>query len=469
MSEFYKIRRGDTLEKISGRLGISIPDLIKLNNIKNEDRIYAGRSLKLPLLAEEAAQAPAAKQAFDVSARGNAEVPIPTPRPTSPELNVAAEPSNTSSIFGRTVTPQSDPKDIKLLQGSLQSMGYDLGKWGADGKYGRQTTKALQEFQRDNGLDITGHADQKTIASLYNKMMQSTHLNYMAGDTRPSERALEGIVNADRPALNIEQADMIEKAWHAIETGEPVVTPVALSSRPLIVLDLGHGAGEDEGAVSKHNKHSEVDVVDPVGRRMGEMLKGLGYDVVYTRNPGEAFRYGYSDSVGPEGLSSLEARAEFAHVYADMTGHEKVYFISLHADASSPSVRGATMLAGSLGNRNGRVDFGRAAIDPASKTLSHHLADHYQIGDKSKVTTADASMLEHFEKRDLSSDRVATLVELGYLSNKEDAAKLAEMAENPDKAAAALVKGLVSFDQSQQPPAPTPDVTRVASLEPTFH
>ena len=45
---YYTIQSGDTLSKISKKLGISIRDLADANNIQNINKIYAGQKLKLP-------------------------------------------------------------------------------------------------------------------------------------------------------------------------------------------------------------------------------------------------------------------------------------------------------------------------------------------------------------------------------------------------------------------------------------
>ena len=46
--------------------------------------------------------------------------------------------------------------DVKVLQEYLIDLGYDLGKWGADGDYGDQTELAVMKFQQDHGLDDDG-------------------------------------------------------------------------------------------------------------------------------------------------------------------------------------------------------------------------------------------------------------------------------------------------------------------------
>lgn len=46
--------------------------------------------------------------------------------------------------------------DVKAMQEALMGLGYDLGKWGADGDFGAATEAAVKIFQRDHGLPQTG-------------------------------------------------------------------------------------------------------------------------------------------------------------------------------------------------------------------------------------------------------------------------------------------------------------------------
>lgn len=47
--KIYVIRRGDTLSQIAVRYGVSIRTLMRINNIRNADRIYAGQRLRIPV------------------------------------------------------------------------------------------------------------------------------------------------------------------------------------------------------------------------------------------------------------------------------------------------------------------------------------------------------------------------------------------------------------------------------------
>jgi peptidoglycan hydrolase-like protein with peptidoglycan-binding domain len=52
------------------------------------------------------------------------------------------------------------------MQEALQTAGYKLPKYGADGKFGDETVKALKKFQTDHCLKDTGRLDKQTMEQL---------------------------------------------------------------------------------------------------------------------------------------------------------------------------------------------------------------------------------------------------------------------------------------------------------------
>ena len=57
-------------------------------------------------------------------------------------------------------------EDVRQLQSMLIQLGYDCGRWGADGDFGDMTEMAVRNFQRDYNLDVDGIAGKDTIAVL---------------------------------------------------------------------------------------------------------------------------------------------------------------------------------------------------------------------------------------------------------------------------------------------------------------
>jgi len=56
--------------------------------------------------------------------------------------------------------------DVGKMQEALQTAGYKLPRYGADGKFGDETVKALKKFQTDHCLKDTGRLDKQTMEQL---------------------------------------------------------------------------------------------------------------------------------------------------------------------------------------------------------------------------------------------------------------------------------------------------------------
>lgn len=66
----------------------------------------------------------------------------------------------------------SEGESVSELQTKLIRLGYDLGRWGADGDFGDMTEMAIKEFQRDNNISVTGIADDETLTVLEGKVVE---------------------------------------------------------------------------------------------------------------------------------------------------------------------------------------------------------------------------------------------------------------------------------------------------------
>ena len=55
---------------------------------------------------------------------------------------------------------------MKTLQEYLLTLGYDLGKWGADGDFGDSTELALKAFQKAAKIEVDGECGPATIKAL---------------------------------------------------------------------------------------------------------------------------------------------------------------------------------------------------------------------------------------------------------------------------------------------------------------
>lgn len=62
------------------------------------------------------------------------------------------------------IDSESSREDIVSLQTRLEVIGYPLPRYGADGDYGGETISAVEEFQRNNNLEVTGIATVDTLS-----------------------------------------------------------------------------------------------------------------------------------------------------------------------------------------------------------------------------------------------------------------------------------------------------------------
>ena len=66
----------------------------------------------------------------------------------------------------RSLSNGDEGDDVKEMQGYLIQLGYDCGKWGADGDFGDSTEMAVKEFQKDHSLTVDGEYGTKTHAAM---------------------------------------------------------------------------------------------------------------------------------------------------------------------------------------------------------------------------------------------------------------------------------------------------------------
>ena len=81
------------------------------------------------------------------------------------EVEPQAEPVNTKDLMTRyNEGGKKAMPEIKKLQTELSRLGFDPN--GIDGKYGNGTFKAVQDFQKANGLQVDGQAGTDTLAAI---------------------------------------------------------------------------------------------------------------------------------------------------------------------------------------------------------------------------------------------------------------------------------------------------------------
>jgi N-acetylmuramoyl-L-alanine amidase len=219
------------------------------------------------------------------------------------------------------------------------------------------------------------------------------------------------VAGAAKPAAAPEPR--IEKAKAPLQP----LTP----SKKVVVIDAGHG-GKDPGALGSDTK--EKDLTLPAARALRDRLERSGrYKVVLTRD---------TDVFIP-----LERRVQIARrANADL-------FLSLHADSGGdPNVRGATVytLSEKGADRAARYSFQEdsfidVAMPGSSEAVNRILLDLTQRGTVNRSSTFAEHLLHRIGKetqllgrshRDagymvlLAPDVPAVLMEMGFITNRED-------------------------------------------------
>lgn len=216
---------------------------------------------------------------------------------------------------------------------------------------------------------------------------------------------------------------IVIKILHVDEFGRQAC---ALKMNPKeIVLDFGHG-GRDIG--TKFGEIYEKDVVKKVGLKLANILTKQGYVVHLTR---------LDDEFVP-----LDLRTYFANLSTNAS-----LFVSLHANhATKPEVCGIETHRMD-GNLLQGVDFGPSVSEYDMHTYSARLAKLVQ--EQLLHATKDYGVLNRRVKRSVSQvllgvEMPAILVELGFLSNPQEAQLLNSQAYQL-QLAQGISKGINSY------------------------
>ena len=127
----------------------------------------------------------------------------PTPAQTPPQTLTCASPTAQQKArafvdpalrdvaSGKTeLAKNAKGPSVQKMQEALQTAGYKLPRYGADGKFGDETAKALKKFQTDHCLKDTGRLDKQTMEQLsiastkfpeYGKLFADGKLNTTIG------------------------------------------------------------------------------------------------------------------------------------------------------------------------------------------------------------------------------------------------------------------------------------------------
>jgi len=231
-------------------------------------------------------------------------------------------------------------------------------------------------------------------------------------------------------AIYISRIDA-EKLFLPLLSPSSVPSPAAPTLR-VIAIDAGHG-GQDTGTQNKSFKLDEKAFTLDVAKRLRALLMKQGYKVVMTRTD--------------DRFVELPRRAEIANkAGADL-------FISIHfnAVAGSPTVRGSETYVMTPQNQRSTSSAKRDASDnvanpgnrndPWNALLGYHM--HNQVIDALRGEDRGFKRARFAVLRLVNSPGV--LIEAGYLSNNDEARRIATPAYRA-ALAEALSQGVRSYD-----------------------
>ncbi len=139
--------------------------------------------------------------------------------------------SQAASLGSRVLYFGQQGSDVRELQIKLSHWGYNLGV--ADGDYGKQTERAVIQFQKDQKLRIDGYVGPETI----NRLLGRTTISYQPAGLRSlpsnSVRAVEGSNSSSSNyimTVNQEERQLLARAVYSEARGETYKGQVAVAS-----------------------------------------------------------------------------------------------------------------------------------------------------------------------------------------------------------------------------------------------
>lgn len=134
--------------------------------------------------------------------------------------------------FSAVIDADSDEAEIKRVQNRLSNLFYYVGGAGADGKYGQSTTEAMEKFQQENSLPVTGIADEETQKVLFSKAALGNWTPYKLVVSIDKQRVYAYKLNAAR------EYELVET--FICSTGLNDTTPRGIFSATTEPLDRWH-------------------------------------------------------------------------------------------------------------------------------------------------------------------------------------------------------------------------------------
>lgn len=197
-----------------------------------------------------------------------------------------------------------------------------------------------------------------------------------------------------------------------------------------IMIDPGHG-GNDPGAVATHNNvtYEEAKLNLQVSLKLQNELKNMGYDVLMTRTTDNE-KLSLDERVEKANTSNIDL---FISLHHDISDNQQVSGVSTHYSTNRPNIESDGVVIGN--DPNGwysgvYIDKTPSVQAVASKELAENL-----VSELSKALNYnDREAHDHNLAVTRGTTMISDLVELGFISNPDEARRCADPNEQLKKA-----------------------------------
>lgn len=272
---------------------------------------------------------------------------------------------------------------------------------------GAVTAMRIAQFDRDTTRIVIELAPGYMIDPNRIKFRYTTASNWIVELPTPEfNQALVGTPQSEGQSLNLPQAPVPPPSLFPTAPPprpNPTLTPIP-AGRPIVIVDPGHG-GPDPGAVGIGGL-KETDIVLDIGRQVAALLTQQGIAAVLTR-----------DAEYDLGLEPRVQMANRANAAA---------FVSIHANAISMS----------RPDVNGLETYYFNSGQDLAAAIHRSILESVDVRDR-RVRQARFYVLRH-------TRMPSVLVETGFVTGAEDAARLRDPGHR-SRMAAAIARGILRY------------------------
>lgn len=163
----YEVKKGDGWYRIAKNLGVNVNDLLQANNAKLDTMLQPGQ--KLQTSKKLVAKPKSTWEGSAVNDWVNQQINKNTQLISKSEANIQKDSAaRKNKVYqgqpDKTYQEMQSKDNIQALQQQLRSLGYDIGKTGADGIMGNSTKTALANAEKD-GYTLQGQKLVKKVST----------------------------------------------------------------------------------------------------------------------------------------------------------------------------------------------------------------------------------------------------------------------------------------------------------------